>query len=246
VIAEVFERQADWVKEGESAIATLPYLPGKIWQGKVDYVYPELDQKTHTLRVRVLFPNPDLRMKPNMYTDVKIFGRTMPAVLAIPRAGLIQTGKGDHVILALGDGRFMMRSVKVGIESGDYYEILSGLKGDERLVTSAQFLIDSESSMQAGFSRMNDDEDSLNDSVSNDTPQEFVGMGHVLAISRLDRTIAIKHEAIPALEMPAMTMKLSVDKSINLDNVKVGDALHFVLIKDSKGDYQVTKVHVMP
>ncbi len=235
VIAEVFERQADWVKKGESAVATLPYLPGKIWQGEVDYVYPELDQKTHTLRVRLLFPNPDLMMKPQMYADVKILGQTISGAVAIPRAALIRTGVGDHVIIALGDGRFTVKSVKIGIESGDYYQVVSGLKGGENVVTSAQFLIDSESSIKAGFSRLN------NKALS----KEFVGKGSVLKISPKNRTISIKHQPIPALGMSSMTMVLSVDKSVNLEDLRIGDAIHFVLIKDVKGSYLVIKVHVM-
>jgi len=155
IIAEVFERQAGWVAAGQPASATLLYLPGKTWRGQVDYVYPELDQKTHTLRVRLTFPNPDLTMKPKMYALIKISSRAVKNALAIPRAALIRTGAGDRVILALGNGRFKAQPVKIGIESGGYYQILAGLKAGEMIVTSAQFLIDSESNLNAGFSRMN-------------------------------------------------------------------------------------------
>ncbi len=160
IIAEVFERQAAWVKQGQPAIATLPYVPGKTWKGKVDYVYPELDPKTHTLRVRLTFPNPDLVIKPKMYANIKILSQTVKNALAIPRAALIRTGQGDRVILALGKGRFKAQPVKVGIESGEYYQILTGLKAGDVLVTSAQFLIDSESNLKAGFNRMQSHEHS--------------------------------------------------------------------------------------
>lgn len=154
IIVEVFERQADWVKVGQPAIATLPYMPGKTWKGKVDYVYPHLDQKTHTLRVRLLFPNPNLSIKPKMYANIKIFGNKIQNALAVPRSSIIRMGKGDRVIVALGKGRYKAQAVKLGIESGDYYQVLSGLKAGDKVVTSAQFLIDSESNLKAAIDRM--------------------------------------------------------------------------------------------
>lgn len=154
VIAEVFERQAAWVAVGQPASATFPYMPGKDWQGEVEYVYPQLDPITHTLRVRLRFPNPDFTIKPNMYASVRILGEKFKDALAIPRSALIRTGSGDRVVLALADGHFRSQPVTVGIESGDYYQVLSGLKLDEKVVTRAQFLIDSESSVEAEFERM--------------------------------------------------------------------------------------------
>lgn len=243
MIAEVFERQAAWVKQGQMAIATLSYIPGKKWQGKVDYVYPELDQKTHTLRVRLTFPNPDLVMKPKMYANIKILSQTIKQAIAIPRAALIRTGEGDRVILAMGKGRFKARSVKVGIESGDFYQILSGLSKGDVVVTSAQFLIDSESNLKASLNRMQDDSHSQKKD-KRDLLQEFVGMGKVKAINHERRTVTLFHQPIPLLNMPKMTMELLVDKKVNLKGVKKGDGVHFVLIKQSDGSYLVTKIHV--
>lgn len=246
IIAEVFERQAAWVKEGQVAIATLPYMPGKTWQGVVDYVYPELDQKTHTLRVRLTFPNPDLTIKPKMYANVKIFSKTIKNALVIPRSALIRTGEGDRVIVALGDGRFKAMPVRVGIESGQYYQILSGLKIGEHVVTSAQFLIDSESSLKAGLGRMQShDHATRSKPTPTKTPQEFIGMGKVTQVNYRMRTINLHHQPIPALNMPAMSMTLAVDSAVTLSDVKAGDTIHFVLIKQKDGQYLVTKIHVM-
>lgn len=154
MIAEVYERQANWVSVGQPAMATVTYMPGNAWKGKVDYVYPELDSKTHTLRVRLVFPNPKLTLKPKMYANVRIFSQTLKNQMTIPRNALIRTGDGDRVIVSLGKGQFKATPVKIGIESGDYYQVLSGLKANDRIVTSAQFLIDSESNLKAGLSRM--------------------------------------------------------------------------------------------
>ena len=154
LLAEVFERQADWVSMGNAAQVTLSYLPGREWQGKVEYIYPSLDPKTRTLKVRLRFDNPDEMLKPNMYANVKIFGGAKSDILVVPMEALIRTGRNERVIVARGEGRFEARTVKAGIESGDWVEIGSGLIAGEEVVTSGQFLIDSEASIKASLNRM--------------------------------------------------------------------------------------------
>ena len=244
MIAEVFERQANWVKQGQPAVATLPYLPGKVWQGKIDYVYPHLDQKTHTIRVRLTFPNPDLAIKPNMYADIKIMSAMIKNALAIPRSAIIYTGQGSHVVLAVGDGHYKAQSVRLGIESGNYMQILSGLKAGQRVVTSAQFLIDSETNIKASFERMTDDASSKQ-TQTDVSPQQFVGMGKVKVIDLKTRTLSLFHQPMPDLDMPTMTMHLIVAKDIDLSKVKAGDEVHFIMIKQTNNQYLVTKLHVM-
>ena len=154
LLAEVFERQADWVSMGDSAQVTLSYLPGREWQGKVEYIYPSLDPKTRTLKVRLRFDNPEEALKPNMYANVKIYGGAKSNILVIPMEALIRTGRNERVIVALGEGRFAARTVKAGIESGDWVEISSGLNAGDEVVVSGQFLIDSEASIKASINRM--------------------------------------------------------------------------------------------
>ncbi|GAB4223636.1 MAG: hypothetical protein Tsb005_19330 [Gammaproteobacteria bacterium] len=154
VIAEVFERQAPWVKAGQSAQASMPYLADKIWRGVVDYVYPRLDPQTHTVKVRLRFDNQDELLKPNMYADVIIFAAVESQALNIPAEALIRSGNGDRVVVQLANGQFKSKPVKIGIESGDRVQILAGLKEGERVVTSAQFLLDSETNLNAGLERL--------------------------------------------------------------------------------------------
>lgn len=157
LLAEVFERQSQWVEVGQDAEVTLSYIPGQSWQGKVEYIYPSLDPKTRTLKVRLRFDNPGERLKPNMYANVKIFGGAKVNTTVIPLEALIRSGREERVIMSLGDGRFEARDVKAGIESGNYVEILEGVEPGEEVVTSGQFLIDSEASMRASLKRMTDD-----------------------------------------------------------------------------------------
>jgi Cu(I)/Ag(I) efflux system membrane fusion protein len=154
LLAEVYERQADWVKVDQSAEVRLAYRPGQVWQGKVEYIYPSLDPKTRTLKVRLRFDNPEEALKPNMYANVRIFGGPRENIVIIPLEGLIRTGRSERVIIALGEGRFEAREVQAGIESGEWVEIARGLDEGEDVVISGQFLIDSEASLKASLMRM--------------------------------------------------------------------------------------------
>lgn len=154
VIAEVFERQSAWVKAGQHAMVELDYVPGKTWHGVVDYVYPELDAKTRTLKVRLRFDNASTVLRPNMFARVTITGEDFGDVVHIPREAVIRGGAVNRVVVALGDGRYRATPVKIGIESGDRVAIRSGLSAGDIVVTSGQFLIDSESNIEAALARM--------------------------------------------------------------------------------------------
>ncbi|MGD9020347.1 MAG: efflux RND transporter periplasmic adaptor subunit [Lysobacterales bacterium] len=152
--AEVFESQAGWVAAGQAAEARLDYLPGAVFAGQVDYVYPVLDAKTRTLRVRLRFDNPNEQLKPNMYARVSINSTVKPGALTIPREALIPAPGKDRVVLALGGGKFRVHEVLTGLESGEYVEVLAGISEGDRVVASAQFLLDSESSIAGSIRRL--------------------------------------------------------------------------------------------
>ena len=156
LLVDIFERQSDWVAPGQPAEVRLGYLPGRVWEGEVEFVYPTIDPKTRTLQARLRFDNPDEALKPNMYATVNIYAGPKRDVLSIPREALIKTGSAQRVIVALGGGKFKPRKVTSGMESGDFVEITGGLREGDRVVTSAQFLIDSEASLKASFTRMDD------------------------------------------------------------------------------------------
>ena len=154
ILAEVFERQSTWVQPGQEATVELDYSPGKTLRGTVDYVYPELDLTTRTLKVRLRFENEGQTLRPNMFARVVIDGTPINEVVHVPREAVIRGGSSNRVVVDLGDGRFESRRVVVGIESGDRVAIRQGLQEGERVVTSAQFLIDSESNIDQSLNRM--------------------------------------------------------------------------------------------
>ena len=161
VLAEVFEREAAWVKPGQMAMVELDYLPGKMWHGTVDYVYPELDPKSRTLTVRIRFDNEDEMLRPNMFARVIIHAEATGQVVHVPREAVIRGGSIDRVVVALGEGRYRSRPVTLGIESHDRVAILSGLEAGEEIVVSGQFLIDSESNIEAALARMDSSVDDM-------------------------------------------------------------------------------------
>jgi len=154
VEVDVFEQQIGWVETGQPAEMRLPFDPGRVWRGEVDYVYPTIRPETRSARVRLVFDNSDLALKPNMYAGVDLAVAPRRGVLAVPARAVIRTGDRDRVILALGEGRFRPAEVVTGIETGGRVEIVKGVAEGERVVVSAQFLIDSEASMDASLMRM--------------------------------------------------------------------------------------------
>jgi len=154
VIAEVFERQVALVSQGDPVTMTLDYLPGRQWQGEVDFIYPTLDQTTRTVPVRLRFANADQVLKPNMFAQVTINTNQKEAVLLVPNEAVIRSGTGDRVVLAMGEGRYKSVTITAGRRGDTHTEVLAGLREGDTVVTSAHFLLDSESSISSDFRRM--------------------------------------------------------------------------------------------
>lgn len=161
MIAQIFEEQANWVQVGDPAVAQIPAFPQKQWRGNVEYIYPLLDPITRTVKVRFRFENADKLLKPNMYATIFIKVKPKSNVLSIPIEALIRSSHDDRVIVYLGEGRFQVRKVTAGIESGDEIEISSGLNEGEKIVISGQFLLDSESNLKAGLERIDTPKDEM-------------------------------------------------------------------------------------
>jgi Cu(I)/Ag(I) efflux system membrane fusion protein len=237
--AEVFESQANWVAVGQAAEARLDYMPGTEFSGQVDYIYPVLDPATRTLKVRVRFNNPNEQLKPNMYAQVSIYGRLKPNALSIPREALIPAPGRDRLVVALGDGEFQVREVMTGLESGEFVEILSGISEGDEIVTSAQFLIDSEASLAGSIKRLE----------SVETLPEQRDLGSVFASGWVDgvdlesRRIRISHGPIDELGWPSMTMVFNVRPDVDLTPVRVGQDIRFALEQEHAGEYVVEQIY---
>jgi len=231
VLAEVFESQSSWVELGQPADVDLSFIPGRTWEGQVDYIYPSLDPKNRTLKVRLRFENPGEFLKPNMYANVAIYGGAKKDVLSVPREALVRSGGTERLIIAKGNGRFAQRVVVAGMESGDFVEIKSGVSVGEKVVTSAQFLIDSEASMKASIARMTDPEPAMSDEEMADMNTPAKGTGVITSLMIDHGMITLQHDPIESLGWPEMTMDFTTQEGVSLDGLAVGDAVEFELME---------------
>ena len=154
VTAEITEAQAAWIANGQPAELRFPALPGRVFKGSVDYVYPELMAETRTLKARIVLDNPRLELKPEMYATVTVSGGAKREALLIPSEALIRTGTRSAVIIAGGEGHFRPADVTVGDEADGKVEIRSGLQENQQVVASGQFLIDSEANLRGALGRL--------------------------------------------------------------------------------------------
>jgi hypothetical protein len=157
VTAEIYEDDAPWVEVDQPAQMELSHEAGRVYEGKVAYIYPTLNELTRTLRVRLEFENPDIRLKPGMFATVYIQYRRADDVLAIPTEAILDSGRRKIVFVSVGNGRFEPREIVTGLV-GDRRrtQVRSGLRAGEEIVTSGQFLIDSESQLQEAIQKMLD------------------------------------------------------------------------------------------
>lgn len=233
VDAEVFERQSHWVKAGSTAKMTLDALPGKEWQGEIDYVYPILDPQTRTLRLRLKFPNPQGELKPNMFANISLQPVTEESVLTIPKSSVIRSGGMTRVVLSEGDGKYRSARVQIGREAGDKVEVLQGLTEQSKVVTSAHFLLDSESSQTADLARI--------DGIAVDMESVWA-KGEISDVLSSSRTLTINHQPVPEWNWPGMTMNFTAGENVDIDALKSGQVVEFELQKTPDGQYQVIDI----
>jgi len=151
---DVYEYELPWIKVGDEADMRLASLPGETFTGKITYIYPYLEAKTRTIKVRLEFDNPGLKLKPDMFADVNIHASKQVNAIVIPSEAVLRTGSRNAVFVVRGPGKYEPRDVKLGISSEGLVQILTGVKEGEDVVTSAQFLIDSESKLREAAAKM--------------------------------------------------------------------------------------------
>ncbi|HAS6155287.1 TPA: efflux RND transporter periplasmic adaptor subunit [Vibrio vulnificus] len=233
VDAEVFERQAHWLTNGSQASMTLDALPGKAWQGEVDYVYPILDPKTRTLRMRLKFANPNGELKPNMFANITLQPVSDSEVLTVPKSSVIRSGGMTRVVLAEGEGKYRSARIETGREADDKVEVLLGLNQGDRIVTSAHFMLDSESSQSADLSRINGVEAAA---------ETAWAKGEITDLMADHGMLTINHQPVPEWNWPGMTMNFNAAQGVDLSALQKGQAIEFEMEKTPEGQYQIIAV----
>ena len=151
---EVFDNQLPWIDVGSTATVSLSYFPGATYRGRVRYIEPEVSEKTRTVQLTLDVPNRDRRLRVGMYATVVFEPVAAADALTVPAEAVLRTGRRDLVIVALGGGRFAPREVVLGPRANGSVQILEGLADGDEVVTSAQFLIDSESNLREAIQKM--------------------------------------------------------------------------------------------
>ncbi|MDV5170680.1 efflux RND transporter periplasmic adaptor subunit [Photobacterium rosenbergii] len=237
VDAEVFERQAHWITPGTSADMWVDALPGKSWQGQVDYIYPILDPATRTLRVRLKFSNSDANLKPNMFANLNLIPQTKESVLVVPEQAVIRSGSMARVVLALGEGKYRSVRIETGRTAAGMVEVIDGLTANDTVVTSAHFMLDSESSQSADLSRIN-----------TPIPTEPVSQVHTTGVIRNimlgHNMLTLDHTPIPEWGWPAMTMDFTVSDDSDLSQLVGGQSVRFLMTKQEDGQYTISDVKI--
>jgi len=182
VYVDIYEYELPWVKEGDRVEMQLAGIPGKTFKGHLAYIYPYAEAKTRTIKVRLVFDNPDLLLKPEMFAEVTIHADQQENAVIIPSEAVIRSGARNQVFIVREQGKFEPRLVALGLSSNGKVTVLKGIKAGEEVVTSAQFLIDSESKLREATAKMLSGTDIKpvqinNSSVMNHKKMEFIQPG---------------------------------------------------------------------
>ncbi|MEO1194097.1 MAG: efflux RND transporter periplasmic adaptor subunit [Pseudomonadota bacterium] len=235
LLVDVFEQDIARLTAEMRATARFEHLPGQIFEGAIDYIYPDLDPTTRTLPVRLRFDNREGLLKPNMFGRVTLVSPEERLAITVPSEAVIRTGRAERVILETGAGRFKPRLVTTGLADGfgpeGRTEVVQGLAAGEVVVASAQFLLDSESALNAGLLRM-----------APTQAEPARGKGFLVDSDPATRTLSILHEAIPALDWPALETRFPMRAGLELDPALLGQEVRFTLARGADGQLSLIDI----
>ncbi|MFN4623168.1 efflux RND transporter periplasmic adaptor subunit [Klebsiella pasteurii] len=220
IVIDYPQSQASLLRVGSQVTAASSSWPGTTFQGTVSELLPDLEATTRTLKARVVLNNPQHQLKPGMYLNVELAeAQQGREVLTIPEEALIATGTSNRVLIADGEGHFRPVEVTAGRTQDGLVEVTSGLEEGQKVVTSGQFLIDSEASLRSALPQM---------AGQNEEIQSYSAQGIIKAVS--DEAVTIAHQPVPALKWPAMIMDFAITPQLR-EQVRPGESVmfHFVL-----------------
>jgi Cu(I)/Ag(I) efflux system membrane fusion protein len=225
VVADVPEASLGDVHVGQPAEISFPAYAGEVRRGVVDYIYPSFNAQTRTARLRITLPNPGLRLKQGMFANLTLQA-TGGIAIVVPSEAVIDTGR-RQVVITKRNGTFTPQEVRIGRDSGEWTEIISGLQPSEQVVVSGQFLIDSEASLQGVLSRLQNSPAAA--------PKVANSRGIIAAVDGANGTVTISHEAIPAMNWPAMTMTFKLAQPSMARGLRKGLRVQFSVQTEAQG-----------
>lgn len=239
IIADVYEQDLARVHVGQIAQVTLDAFPGRNFKGRVNYLYPTLDAATRSTRVRLELGNAEGLLRPGMFAQVALTVSDTTPTVVVPTSAIIDDGTRQVVLLALGEGRFKPTPVKLGQNGRNVIEVLEGVKPGDRVVVSANFLIDSESQLKAALANLVEPE-TRGHAHGGETTYEAEGIFD--AIDAQAGSVTISHKDIPALKWPAMTMSFTISDPGLARNIAPGTPIRFVLKANKPNEYVVNSI----
>lgn len=154
VNVDVFEDELNWLKVGDRAEMRVRAEPGRTYEGRVTFIHPVLNRQSRTVQVRLEFDNPDLSLKPGMFSNVTLYTDTRPNAVVVPSEAIVRSGSREQLFVVRGPGKFEPREATLGVSAEGFTQILEGIQAGEQVVTSSQFLIDSESKLREATAKM--------------------------------------------------------------------------------------------
>ena len=238
---QVPESQAAQLQPGTQVSATSPAVPGQTFTGRLQALLPSVDPATRTIKARLELANPQGRLVPGMFVQMRFANPSARNVLLLPSDAVIHTGQRSVVMLAEGEGRFSPVEVRTGREAGDQTEILQGLQAGQKVVRSGQFLIDSEASLNGLLARLSPAPEAASEKPAASLPTTHQTDALVEAVD--GNTVTLQHPAIPALKWPAMSMDFQLPPADQRPkNLSAGSAVR-IEFETRDGDVpQITRI----
>ncbi|MDD5295398.1 MAG: efflux RND transporter periplasmic adaptor subunit [Rhodocyclaceae bacterium] len=240
VLADVYEQDIAAVHAGSLVRVRLDAYPGKVFEGKVDYVYPTLKAETRTVPVRIVLANPGGLLKPAMYAQVEIPASGKEKLLTVPVSAVIDSGTRKVVLVQMAEGKFEPREVKLGARSDDYVAVLEGLKDGEKVVVNGNFLIDAESNLKAALGGFASAEGTKQAAEAKSVGHQATGT--LDAVDAKAGTVTVTHQPIASLKWPKMTMDFVLANPSLVAGVKPGAKIAIEIVERKPGEWVITSL----
>ena len=237
VIADVFEQDIGLIAAGAAAQVRINAYPGRLFEGRVSYVYPTLNAATRTVPVRIELANPDLALKPAMFAQVELPIAAARDAVTVPASAVIDGGMRQIVLVERGEGRFEPREIKLGARGDNLVEVLAGVREGESVVVAANFLIDAESNLKAALASFTAPPERSGAGASGHRAE-----GSIEEIDAGADTLSVSHGPVATLDWPAMTMEFKAAHAALLHGLKPGDRIAFEFVERAQGEWLITAI----
>ncbi len=248
IIADVFEQDIGLVKAGQAAMVRMDAFPGREFKTRIAYIYPTLNVATRTIPVRLEIANGGGLLRPGMYAQVELSATgNKKRVVTVPNSAVIYSGRREIILVELGEGRYEAREVKLGRHADDYIEVLEGVKEGEKVVVSANFLIDAESDLKAVIGGFGSSGEKSTQADSSPARSDAAGAGHqaegtVVSVDARTGMVSISHGPVASLSWPAMKMDFKTINDALLKGLKPGSTVAFEFVESQHGELVITGV----